>query len=942
MSLQTLFDLLIHAKNAAADRGIACYATRDLSTSQHISYATLMETCWKHSLALQRDGRFKPGEVILIHFTEHLDNITWFWAVLLSGCTPAFSSPLPNDLNQREHHLEHLYQLFEGPLTLTRRTAVEDFAVCPSIHVLAIEDLREPVSPVSAPTMPSAQDSDLAVLMLTSGSSGNAKAVCITHRQLLASLVGKESVTNLAAETSLLNWIGMDHVAALVETHFLAMYCGYNQVHIQATDVIADPLILLEMVTRHQVARTVAPNFMLAGLQKAIVKGDKARLRGLNLSSLTQLVSGGEANPVELCVNLDKALRGLGAERSVLQPAFGMTETCAGCTYNITCPVADTDVDMTFAYLGRPVGSFEIRVMDVQEARDGLPNTGSGNRGSLQIRGPQVFSNYYRESAATAEAFTSDGWFDTGDEAFIDIAGTLHLVGRIKDQIRINGISMVATDVEAHLGGLCIEGVVSDSYACFGFRPAAAQSERLAVLYLPSYLVEDDRQRSTTNAAIAKGIMTCFGLSPFVLPLDEATMQRSTLGKLARSKLRKGLERGDFIAHVERNETKAILDIEQVADHPMTEQEAQILQTVRETLGDVLDIPRQSIGFDSPWYTMGISSIHLLRLKRDLELVLGLADVPLLWLLNCHNIRELTMRFEPHQHTRRDSAADGYDVDLQYNPVIRLRSEGSKPPIWLFHPGVGEVLVFINLARMITDRPVYALRARGFNTGETFFKDINQAIDKHSAAIKLVQPNGPYALAGYSYGDGAMLAFETAKVLNEAGSGQDVRFLASLNLPPHIKFRMRQLDWTACALHLANFLGFLPEPRLRNENKHIDAQTVVNEIFASAIPGRLTELSLRPQAFAHWTDLAHAMQSMAREYEPSGSVGSMDVFYCEPLAIVAKSKTEWMDSHIGLWKDFSDDVRFHEVDGEHYTMIGAENVESFCQSFVDALAARGL
>lgn len=937
MSPQTLFDLLDHARNATVNGGIASYLSGNLSNYQHVSYTAFVENCWKGALALQQAALFRSDAVVLIHFNDHFDNLTWFWSTLLSGCTPAMSSPLPNDLNQRRQHLQHLNQLLEEPICLTRQSSLNDFAVCPSLSLLAIEDLKEHASRTPTHTIPTALKKDLAALVLTSGSTGNAKAVCLTHQQILASLTGKDSITDLAPDTSLLNWIGLDHVAALVETHLLAMYRGLDQVHVQAEDVVAEPLTLLHLITKHRVSRTVAPNFLLAGLQKAIARAEKHDLIGVDLSTLTQLVSGGEANPVELCVELDQSLQRLGAKEGVIQSAFGMTETCAGCTYNIACPIADVEGGVAFASLGFPVGGLEIRVVrEVTSTRNGST---SKQRGALQIRGPQVFSSYYRNPGATAEAFTADGWFDTGDEAMIDSAGNLHLVGRIKDQIRINGISIVSTDVETHLNSLCIEGAVSDFYACFGYRATTTGSEQLAVLYLPAYSPDDEEKRSLTNAAIAGGVVDCCRVTPFVLPLDEAAMQKSTLGKLSRTKLRRHFEAGMFKDYVQKNTAGLISNITMELRASATETEARLLTVVRRTLKNVLDTAEQAIQLDTPWYGFGLNSIHLIRLKHDVELAMDLADVPLLWLLNISNIREFATRFEGSQRSRRDSVV-GIDADSQYDPIARLHSHGSKPPIWFFHPGVGEVLIFMNLARLIKDRPVYALRARGFNPDETFFKDIDEAVDTYFAAIKSTQPTGPYILAGYSYG--AMLAFETAKRLNEAGSGQEVQFLASLNLPPHIKFRMQQLDWTACALHLACFLGILSQPRLQDQQNFAVKEDLLDAIFQAANFERLVELSLTPKAFAHWASLAHAMQSMARDYEPSGIVAGMDVFYCDPLAVVAKSKQEWMENHIGHWKEFSNNVRFHEVGGEHYTMIGAEHVQNFSGIFMEALNARGL
>lgn len=373
-TVQTLFDLLRQSAESGIDAGIVAYPLHNTIEARRITYSQLFSECRRRASLLARQRGFTRGGIILLHFNDHLDNIIWFWSVLLAGCTPALSSPLPNDLDQRRQHLDHLNKLFDAPICLTRQTTFSDFAVCPSLSLLAIDTIEaessnnhEHIEPLSIPTPSS---SDLAALMLTSGSTGNAKAVELTHHQVLASIAGKDSVTRLhdnQPPISLLNWIGMDHVAALTETHLLAIYRNLNQVHIQPPDIVSDPLLLLRMITKHRVARTVAPNFLLAALLRAVENCDENELEGIDLTTLTQLVSGGEANPGKLCAKLDEVLQKFGAPVGVLQPAFGMTETCAGCTYNLECPAKDVESGMDFASLGKPVGGFEVRVVGREE-----------------------------------------------------------------------------------------------------------------------------------------------------------------------------------------------------------------------------------------------------------------------------------------------------------------------------------------------------------------------------------------------------------------------------------------------------------------------------------------------------------------------------------------------------------------------------------------------
>ena len=348
-----------------------------------------------------------------------------------------------------------------------------------------------------------------------------------------------------------------------------------------------------------------------------------------------------------------------------------------------------------------------------------------------------------------------------------------------------------------------------------------------------------------------------------------------------------------------------------------------------------LDVSADEFDVETPIFDMGITSIQMIELKRKIEQGLELAS-------------ELSIGTLIHHPTVRDLAAElqGPKRTVKYDPVVTLQPVGTKTPLWLIHPGVGEVLVFLALAKYVTGRRVYALRARGFSTGESCFQSIDEAVDIYHKSIKERQPTGPYAIAGYSYG--TMLAFEVAKTLEH--HGDKVAFCGSFNLPPHIKSRMRQLDWNECLLHLSYFLRLFSEQHSRDladESKKTHSSSehsaLVETVFKDADQARLAELSLTPAGLVNWASLAYSLQSMAVEYEPTGGVDSIDVFYCTPLAVVSASRQEWLAEHLSKWRDFSrSEPRFHEVQGEHYTMLDPDNVYSFQHTLKQALKARGL
>ena len=105
---------------------------------------------------------------------------------------------------------------------------------------------------------------------------------------------------------------------------------------------------------------------------------------------------------------------------------------------------------------------------------------------------------------------------------------------------------------------------------------------------------------------------------------------------------------------------------------------------------------------------------------------------------------------------------------------------------------------------------------------------------------------------------------------------------------------------------------------------------------------RLLELDLNEKKIWHWAELSSKLQGLAHDYDPSGHVPTMDVFYAVPLIAVGRNKGKWLEDHLLAWKDFAGDVKFHDVPGSHYTMMNPENVFALQKSLRAAMKDRGV
>lgn len=501
-------------------------------------------------------------------------------------------------------------------------------------------------------------------------------------------------------------------------------------------------------------------------------------------------------------------------------------------------------------------------------------------------------------------------------------------MGRVKESIIVNGVKYFPHELETALEEALISGATPSYFVVFPYRPKGAETETLCVAYLPTYCSDDTEARVLTADATAKVCVTACGVRPFaILPLSKRYLSKSSLGKISRIKIRAALEDGTLQDVQEAND-QAIRRFHIARRvQPSSDREAMLLGLLEEQF----NLSTEEIGVDFSLFDLGVTSVDLIGFKKRLEEKLQLkAEIPLILILTNPTVQAMAKALERISSPRA------------YNPVVVMQPYGSKTPLWLVHPGVGEVLVFLNLAKLITDRPVYALRARGFDDGEEYFGSVHDIVSTYHSHIKDVQPKGPYAIAGYSFG--AMLAFEISKVLEDQQN--EVRFLGSLNLPPHIKHRMRQLDWIEVALNLSYFLGLMTEEDAQRMSPVVNGMSnddALKVVLSSAAQEHLSELSLDQSKLATWTSLAHAMQYAARDYNPSGSVANIDVFIADPLSAVAKDRASWVENHLGKWKDFSrTEPCLHEVGGAHYTMLAPEHVLSCQQKLRSVLTSRGL
>jgi thioesterase domain-containing protein len=427
-------------------------------------------------------------------------------------------------------------------------------------------------------------------------------------------------------------------------------------------------------------------------------------------------------------------------------------------------------------------------------------------------------------------AFTADGWFRTGDLGLVEAdTGSLQLVGRSKDSIIVNGVNYFLHELESAIGAL--DGVDPSFVACFPTRPKGSDTEALVVFYSPLDEHATPEQLRNIGIAIRNVTVLRWGFRPtLILPVDQQILTKTSLGKIQRSALRKKYEAGDFASLV-------------------------------------TDYEAEASRFEAP--------LVLPDSTDELAAVNGLAPEP-------GTVALVDLGRDPTPRGIASLLTQGSPIASQYDPVVPLQASGTKTPVFLLHPGVGEVLVFINFANFFAnERPVYALRARGFSPGEEFFGSFDELVSTYVDAIRSRQPHGPYLLAGYSYGGPVSLPI--ARRLEALG--EEVHLLV-VDAPPVIEHPRGGVDRPESALMLALFLGFIDRDEVDEYGQFLKEHPEIDpagHLFSHAPAVRVRDLGQNLLSFTHWNELAYGLAQIGMSHRPVGTVSDVRVFYAQPI-----------------------------------------------------------
>ncbi|MCS0602714.1 amino acid adenylation domain-containing protein [Streptomyces sp. LP11] len=505
-------------------------------TETRRDYASLIPEASRVLAGLRRAG-LRPGDQVILQCDDSEDFLAALWGCVLGGFVAVpLTVPASYDTSSAAlTKLEGIWRMLGRPWVVCSPAlepglrGLADRRNWPGLRLTTAAALRD--APEDRDWY-AARPDDLILMLMTSGSTGLPKAVRLTHRNVLTRSAATEAMNALGADDVTLNWIPLDHVTGVVMFHLRDLYLGCRQIHAPTSWILQDPTRWMDLAHRHRVTVTWAPNFAFGLLAE---QADRFRDRDWDLTPMRLVMNAGEVVVAAAARGFLHALRPFGLPQDVMHPGWGMSETCSVVTDSVL-PAEPPGTDETFVSCGLPYPGFAMRVVGEDTAV-----LTEGDVGRLQVRGTSVTGGYHDNPAANAEAFTDDGWFDTGDLAFLR-DGELFITGRAKDVIIVNGVNHYSHEIES-----CVEelpAVVRSFTAACAVRsdPAAGTDELALFVHLAP-----GPDRAAALREIAGKVTREIGVSPaFLVPVGPGDIPKTEIGKIQRTKLRKSFEAGDF------------------------------------------------------------------------------------------------------------------------------------------------------------------------------------------------------------------------------------------------------------------------------------------------------------------------------------------------------------------------------------------------------------
>ncbi|KAI9253159.1 hypothetical protein BY458DRAFT_348585 [Sporodiniella umbellata] len=429
----------------------------DGETGKHYSWNNVLESSSRLASGWRNNVGLKEGETVAIFAPNHLDHPILYFSLLAARCTispgnPAYTSP------EFEHQIRNC----------KATTLVTTPALLPILSKIweKIGNLRSRIflfgdrevdgcrpfrsishnKPIEKANRKSEAD-DVAFICYSSGTTGLAKGVMLTHKNFIAQtmlyITGELEKEETANECTL-GFLPFYHIYGLNSLILMAFYKVIPVVIMSRYDLE----LMCQLIEKYRITSAVIVPPVAVHLAKSPI------VSKYDLSSIKDIGCGAAPLSEGHIDSLTKRIP------SLVRQGYGMTETTSGVIFQNAENHSPGCIGVLFP-------NVECKIVD-EEGKD----LGANQEGELLFRGPTMMKGYFDNPKANAEIFTSDGWLRTGDIGKFDsTVNEFRIVDRIKELIKYKGYQVAPAELEAVLMSMdivadcCVIGVYDEAQA---------------------------------------------------------------------------------------------------------------------------------------------------------------------------------------------------------------------------------------------------------------------------------------------------------------------------------------------------------------------------------------------------------------------------------------------------------------------------------------------
>lgn len=713
---------------------------------------------------------------------------------------------------------------------------------------------------------------DLAYVLYTSGSTGKPKGVQIEHHNLSNLLLSTQKWPGITSDDKMLALTTISFDIAGLEI-FLPLISG-AEIVLADTKTAKDGFELLKLIQASGVTLVQAtpPTFWML-----LEAGWKEKIPA-------RIFCCGEALPQSLAKKILPLCAGL-------WNMYGPTETTI---YSTGKQITHAEELIT---IGKPIDNTQVYILN--EQLDLVPE---GEIGELFIAGEGVAQGYLNQPELNAARFLADKFsrvagqkmYRTGDVGRILQNGEIEYLGRTDHQVKIRGHRVELGEIEARL---CQQEKIKQAVVI-------ARGDQPGNQQLVAYVIAPTVKKNVEQhwAGIWKTALKEV-LPPFMIPARIVLVDQFPLTPNNKTDSK-------ALAAMSHTPTP---DVSGFAA-PRTAAEKLVSAIWCETLG------LSFISIYDNFFEIGGHSLLAVQMMARIEKETG-KRLPLAALFEASTIESMSLLLQTDEKA------------INWNSLVPIRPKGNKTPLYMVHGAGLNVLLFNSLlVHLDPEQPVYGLQAKGLNGVDEPLDKLEDIASYYISEILKHNPNGPYALAGYSLG--GTIAYEMAKQLQALG--KEVKVLALFDsyasqtesaYPKTIRLLRKIRDY-ACRFFYT-FVLLTKNPRSTFNYKMLAIKRKLTGIYVKINPFKSeNETGLN----GYLQEIDRLNQKAAAAYFMSPYTGTVDLFR-------AKIRTYYMpDPEYLGWKKYAlKGVRIHEIPGDHNYIFAPPNDQEFARVLQNCL-----